>query len=128
NDKVRPATFGGCSDYPATASDPATNCVNLLAMGANPNKQDIFVEMDWLRHNGNASIRPHVHLPKYAAIKMVGDAFATRGIALHADVGPNYPGMQYVVPASYARGEPIDEDSNTYSLLCPNPLLGSKFP
>src|SRR5262249_40396253 len=41
-DATHPATFGTCADYPA---EP---CLNLPAMGLNPNVPDIVVEIDWM--------------------------------------------------------------------------------
>jgi beta propeller repeat protein len=61
--------------------------VDLPAMGADPNKKDIFVEVDWMP----------TKKPKKAAIDKVIKAFAeapvdnpngTRGINLHVDMGP----------------------------------------
>lgn len=62
--------------------------VDLPAMGADPKKKDIFVEIDWLEG----------HEPKEDAIKIVMDSFAkapvdnpdgTKGINLHVDYGRN---------------------------------------
>src|SRR5437867_4978788 len=121
NDKIAPATFGGCSDYP---SDPV-NCVDLPAMGANPSKPDIFVEMDWLKN-------VHEHKPKYEALSAIGDAFAARGISLHFDVGNNYQGpppYKYIIPYNPSKGrnrgvDVIDESD----FRCPSPLLPGTFP
>src|SRR5262249_36213422 len=75
----QPATFGGCSDYP---SEP---CVDLHSMGANPLKQDIFIEIDWM-HGTNG----HLHIPKIDALNAIGATFANHNIAVHFDVGNNY--------------------------------------
>lgn len=59
--------------------------VDLPAMGADPNRKDIFVEIDWMvdpRAGG------HSHKPKAEALKLVTDAFKAQGIALHIDAGP----------------------------------------
>jgi uncharacterized repeat protein (TIGR01451 family) len=67
--------------------------VNLPAMGANPNRKDLFLEIDYL----NAA--NHTHAPLQAAIQQVVQGFAnapvanpdgTTGIQLHVDVGSLY--------------------------------------
>ena len=64
------------------------------------------------------NVVPHRHLPDYAALKMMGDAFlkapvsnpkppqgqAKSGIQVHFDVGPHYPNQPYIVPLAYTRG------------------------
>jgi hypothetical protein len=109
-----PATFGGCADYPADA------CVDLPAMGANALTPDIFVEIDWL-HGADG----HLHLPKYAALNAVAQTFANHrdarfpnGIAVHFDVGNNYQGMPFIIPATNGQGGEVIEESPL--LLCPN--------
>jgi hypothetical protein len=101
-----PATFGGCADFPADA------CVNLPAMGATPGTPDIFMEIDW-EHGTDG----HMHIPKYAALNAIGQTFSGRGIALHFDVGSNYQGMPFIIPAALAQGGEVIEES---TLLCPN--------
>ena len=65
--------------------------VNLPAMGARPDRKDLFLELDYM----NAS--DHTHAPTQNAIRTVVQAFAnaavpngdgTVGIQLHIDVGP----------------------------------------
>lgn len=102
----QPATFGGCADFP---SEP---CVNLPAMGATSGTPDIFLEIDW-QHGTDG----HLHIPKYPALSAVGQTFANRGIALHFDVGNNYQGMPFIIPAANAQGGEVIEES---TLLCPN--------
>ena len=77
--------------------------------GANPNKKDMFVELDYLSDlDGSAGPNLHSHLPKEAAVDAVGTAFANQGINVHFDLGSGiYPGDPYVI--SY----PVD---------LPNPL------
>jgi len=110
-DATTPATFGTCQQFP---NDIAYPCVNLPAMGANPAKKDIFVEIDW-----EQGLDGHVHAPKLDALNMVGAAFAAQGIQLHFDVGGIYAasGSAYVVPAKYARGGDVISEG---LLLCPN--------
>ena len=112
NTTVSPATFGTCSDYP---SEP---CVNLPAMGANPNKRDIFVQIDWMHGTGDGTggldgSGTHDHIPQLAALSSVASVFSTNGINLHFDVGNNYQGAQsgcgnaacsFIIPATYAGG------------------------
>ena len=77
--------------------------------GANPNKKDIFVELDYLS-NLDASAGPylHSHLPKEAALDAVGAAFANQNISVHFDLGPGiYHGDPYVI---------------SYPVSIPNPL------
>lgn len=111
NTAVFPATFGTCAQYP---SEP---CVNLPQMGANPNKKDIFVQIDWMNGTGGGGgidgNGTHDHKPLLAALNTVAGVFATNGINLHFDVGPNYQGNQstcgnapcpFIVPSAYASG------------------------
>ena len=125
NTQVSPATFGTCSDYPA---EP---CVNLPAMGANPNKQDIFVQIDWMHGTGDGTggtdgHGTHDHMPQLAALSSVAATFALHRISLHFDVGgsSNYQGVQaicgralcpFIVPAAYAQG---GTDIPESTLLC----------
>lgn len=67
--------------------------LDLKAMGADPNKKDIFVEVDWM-------VRPekkflwwvtktsHSFKPTEKQMRMVYDAFQEHNINLHIDVGP----------------------------------------
>jgi hypothetical protein len=123
NTQVSPATFGTCSDYPA---EP---CLNLPAMGAALNKQDIFLQIDWMHGTGDGTggtngLGSHNHLPKLPALDAVANTFAARGINLHFDVGNYYQGSQstcgntpcsYIIPAMYAQGG-TDIDEST--LVC----------
>jgi hypothetical protein len=57
--------------------------------GADPNKKDIFVEVDYLSNlDGSAGPYLHSHLPKKDALDAVGEAFADQNIAVHFDLGP----------------------------------------
>jgi hypothetical protein len=127
-DATHPATFGDCSYAGET-------CVNLPAMGADPKKQDIFLEFDWMQSaawSGNGdSGAAHTHIPNVAALKMVGDAFHSNSINLHFDLGNNYQDgltlplcasgldkaciIPYNAAIAKAGGEIIDEST----LLCP---------
>jgi len=86
---------------------------NLPAMGANPLRMDLFVEVDCMVNDadGNGSLADpvdHSHCPLAAAIGDVVQAFAnapvvnpdgSSGIQLHVDVGPLYgAGAVAVVP------------------------------
>src|SRR5262249_14704147 len=71
-DSTTPATFGGCTD-PLNLNDTA-HCVNLPAMGADPTKQDIFVEIDWFK---KAGANAHEHKPKPDALAKIITAFNT---------------------------------------------------
>jgi hypothetical protein len=109
-----PATFGTCTNYPAS-------CVNLPAMGANPFIPDIFMQIDWMQSKG-LSNPDHIHNPQPAALNMVGDVFKTHGINLHFDVGGSstYQGQQssYIIPAKYTQGGNVVQES---SILCQYP-------
>ncbi|MEZ5288696.1 MAG: hypothetical protein R2712_28595 [Vicinamibacterales bacterium] len=94
----------------------------LGAMGADPHRKDVFLELGYMHTAGVALTyggvaRPaHSHLPTHAALKMVGDAFANapvindygpgmvgaNGIGLHIDVGPGYPPGDPADPAGNA--------------------------
>jgi hypothetical protein len=62
--------------------------------GANKLVKDIFLETDYLSNvDGGAGAYLHSHLPRQAALDMVGDSFAKQNVHLHFDVGPtNYLG------------------------------------
>ena len=123
NTAVSPATFGTCADYPA---EP---CVNLPAMGANPNKKDILIQFDGMSGTGDGTggldgFGAHHHMPQLAALNSVANTFSLHGISLHADVGNNYQGAQsicgnapcsFIIPAAYAQG---GADIAESTLLC----------
>lgn len=105
---TKPATFGGCADY------PAESCVNLPRMGAVNGARDIFVEIDWLRGSD------HLHQPKLAALTQVADVFKNRGVRVHFDVGSNYQSLAtgpdfFVVPSAHAQGGQVLDESR---LVC----------
>ncbi len=110
-DATHPATFGGCTDFP---SEP---CEDLRAMGALPNKKDIFLEIDWLAGTD------HVHTPKVGALTRLYNAFNAQGISVHFDVGTDAAfqsaGFSYIIPTPYAHGGLIT-DINESTLQCPN--------
>lgn len=56
--------------------------VDLPAMGSDPLKRDLFLEIDWMAANAS-----HSHKPENAAIQRVVNAFANKEIRLHVDVG-----------------------------------------
>jgi hypothetical protein len=59
--------------------------------GAVLGEKDLFVELDYLNNlDGSAGAYLHSHLPKQQALDMVGNAFASRGIHVHFDVGNVY--------------------------------------
>jgi hypothetical protein len=71
----------------------ATPDFDLPGEGANPNKPDIFVELDYMDCSAGETCEggPHSHRPKAAALEAVVKAFATGGgdhgpIALHVKV------------------------------------------
>jgi hypothetical protein len=78
---------------------------DLYAMGARPNKKDVFVEIGYLHSTESYNnpfqntVDPHTHLPTKAALDMVAKAFknapvsnpdGTTGINMHFDVGNNH--------------------------------------
>src|SRR6266446_7351844 len=89
--------------------------------GAQRSRKDLFVEVDYLSNlDGKAGSYLHSHLPKQAAIDMVGKAFqnapvdcdpitlACKGVTVHFDLGPGiYQSDPYVI---------------AYPVLLPNPL------
>ncbi len=120
---------------PAPIVDPEGQPLPLLsAMGASPNRKDIFVELGYMDAAGDTSYggvtKPaHSHLPTHEALKLAGDAFknapvvnpdGSTGITMHFDVGAGYPAgdpadpaknaSEYLIPAGLSRGgEAIDE-------------------
>lgn len=100
-----------------TLKDPnGVDLPNLKAMGASPTVKDLFIQIDFMTSSGYDTplgpVGPHSHLPSKVALDRVGDAFknapaAPNGpgpINVHFDVGANYQGDPYVIPAAYARG------------------------
>jgi len=89
--------------------DAAGNSPWVALPGANKNVKDIFVEIDYLSNlDGKAGNYLHSHLPKQAALDMVGNAFAAQHVNVHFDLGPGiYQGDLYVI---------------TYPVPLPNPL------
>ncbi|MCB9124674.1 MAG: choice-of-anchor L domain-containing protein [Caldilineaceae bacterium] len=74
--------------------------VNLPAMGADPQRKDIFVEIDYMVEYTGTNDIGHTHQPIASAIADVVSAFAsapvtntdgTTGIRLHVDYGKNAP-------------------------------------
>jgi len=67
--------------------------------GANKSVKDIFVEVDYLSNlDLSASTYKHSHLPKRAALDIVGTAFKNRGVNVHFDLGPGlYQGDPFVI-------------------------------
>ncbi len=95
--------------------------------GANKNVKDIFVEVDYLQNlAGQAGNYLHSHLPKQAALDIVGNALAVRNIKVHFDLGQNiYPGDLYVVSSgtggnAISEGDPLVLCTDG-SALCPFP-------
>lgn len=82
--------MNGVTLDPGDGSGP--QFIDLPAMGADVNRPDVFVQLDWMADN------THSHALSAAAIKTVVDAFAAApyrsptgsvGINLHIDAGPN---------------------------------------
>ena len=61
--------------------------VDLPAMGANPIKKDVFVEIDYTYDND----RKDDDKPKTEAIRKIVNSFREQGINLHVDAGPSFP-------------------------------------
>ena len=122
------STAGGAVDV----TDPfgAARLPDLKAMGADPAKPDVFVEIDYLNAPGS-----HRHLPTRAALDSIGDAFKAKGVQIHFDVGPNYqpagatPADPYIVPAASGRGgDAILESSITCVPSAGKTCLFPNFP
>jgi hypothetical protein len=80
--------------------------------GAMRNQKDIFIQIDYLFSTGT-NTPPHSHVPKQAAIDMVGKALAAHGIHLHIDLGGNlYQGDPYVITGGTGGGNAIDEQKD----------------
>jgi hypothetical protein len=95
--------------------------------GANKNVKDIFVEVDYLQNlDGKAGNYLHSHLPKQAALDIVGNALSVQNIKVHFDLGQNiYPGDLYVVSTgtggnAISEGDPLVLCTDG-SALCPFP-------
>jgi hypothetical protein len=93
--------------------------------GAVYGQKDLFVEVDYLvNYNADGTVQ-HSHLPKRAAIDLVGKAFVDQGIHVHFDLGVNsagyniYPGDPYVVsyPDPLPLGSPVGGNAIAESTL-----------
>lgn len=80
----------GVTVDPGDGSGP--QFIDLKSMGADVNRPDIFVQLDWMADS------KHSHAPSAAAVKTIVDAFANApyiskngsiGINLHVDAGPD---------------------------------------
>jgi hypothetical protein len=93
--------------------------------GADKLKKDLFVEVDYLTTLLDPGADKHSHLPKQAAIDMVGNAFAAQNINVHFDLGQNiYPGDPFVIGSGNG-GNAISESAlacaDTPAALCQFP-------
>ncbi len=93
--------------------------VDLPAMGANPSRRDLFLEIDCVVSDGNnngvlTDAVDHTHCPPQAAVQMVVQSFAnapvtnvdgTTGIQLHVDIGNLY-GQPAMPAAGFAINVP----------------------
>ena len=116
-----------CPASTATNCDPLGQPLpDLAAMGANPMRKDIFVEIGDTRADPGTSYGTganqvtdsvgHSHLPLADVLNRVGTAFLNApvsnpnsqpGIAVHFDVGDNHqttPANPFIIPANLARG------------------------
>lgn len=126
NDTDSDGLFDGWETLGYDADGNGTVDVDLPVMGANPNRKDLFLELDFLAVAGG-----HTHAPLQNAIRRVVQAFTnapvgnvdgTSGIQLHVDVGPIY-GVGTVVTVAgpgvtgtfgdYGGGNSISEAGNT---------------
>ena len=128
---VQDTDFDGLLDIWETTSglqDPNNQPLpDLPHMGANPNVQDIFIELGFMSTAGystdQAGVVPlHTHLPSKTVLDGVGALFHSADprknpadptqtistpINVHFDVGDRYqttPADPYIIPAAYARG------------------------
>jgi hypothetical protein len=113
-------TAMGTTSAPALVDPNLKPLPALGAMGANPYRKDVFLEIGYMNvaaqidtnsdtvpdsiSYGGQLRPPHSHQPGHEALKLVGDAFKsapvsntygshvdTSGIAIHFDVGTSYP-------------------------------------
>lgn len=68
------------------ADGDGTIDLDLYAMGARPDRKDIFLEIDWL-DEGNG----HSHRPTQEAINIVQNAFSSHNIELHVEFSTAIP-------------------------------------
>ncbi|HET9402066.1 MAG TPA: hypothetical protein VFO34_14055 [Candidatus Acidoferrales bacterium] len=83
-------------------------------------EKDLYVQIDYLASHDfitSNGAKGHSHVPKQAAIDMVGNAFLAKGIHLHVDCGANcYPPIAGGIPDPFiisggSGGNVIDENS-----------------
>lgn len=90
--------------------------LDLPKMGADPQRKDIFVEIDYMACAAGGdctSSDTHSHIPKTAAVDEVRQAFAKKGITLHVDVGG-------AVPHHDVLGA-LSDPNNKFDLIKANP-------
>jgi hypothetical protein len=102
--------------YPGSEPDPV-------------HTSDIFVEGDYLTKL-DGSLTQHSHLPKQAALDAVGQAFATRKINLHFDLGSgiylNDPYVVQYIPINVPNPDPQDPAGTGITTVAPPPTAGGK--
>ena len=106
-------TGGGYTDV---SNGEFVSLPNPHAPGANPQTQDLYVQIDWYASHDFITSKGklgHSHVPKQAAIDMIGDAFAAHSITLHVDCGNCYPLDKYVIHSNTRGGSVIDESTVT---------------
>jgi uncharacterized repeat protein (TIGR01451 family) len=76
------------------------------SLGADPNRKDIYVEVDWMEDEN------HSHKPDPAAIQKIVEAFDAQNINLHVDAGPD--SIDYVTGnawGQHSKGNAIAHDN-----------------
>ncbi len=112
--------------------DPNGNALpDLGAMGASPFHKDVFVQIGYMdaaegTMYGGTPKPKHTHRPGQDALRMAAEAFdsapvanpdSTTGIRVHFDIGDEYQGAPYIIPAGLARGG----QSISETKACPDP-------
>ncbi len=115
-----------------TLYDPVGNPLpNLWAMGANPLHKDLFIEIGYMQTGattyGGVAKPAHTHAPTHAAIKKIGEMFASApvanpdqlpGIGLHIDLGAGFPSRAKVNPYLIRTGARGGEAFNESATQC----------
>jgi VCBS repeat-containing protein len=89
--------------------------LDLKAMGADKNKQDLFLEIDWLaptkRKNPTTGKLEKIDFsPDPAALDFIVDVFKNKGITLHIDAGAKSGLSRGMGTGSLQGGDPIGKD------------------
>ena len=110
------------------ADQDGTPDLNLAAMGAGPNKRDLFLEIDWIEGVNDK------FAPQPEAFKDLVAMFESHGITVHVDAGPEVEGRSINLEQGPFQGGGIIPYVNYVyfsipaNAQCRRPISGAPFP